>query len=116
MGTEIDRLYTIIRACEEMKEIKSNMSIQSMLTFFTVKLLEHEEGEASVKQLAKRLNTTSSHAAKLVKSHSSTTRYGITGSKLLKTMENPQNRQSTLVKMTPKGQKALHDTTYTSPL
>ena len=116
MTTEMDRLYTIIRACEEMKEINTNMSIHSMLTFFTVKLLEYEEGEATVKQISQRLKITSSAAGKLVKSHSKTTRYGISGSQLLKTMEHPANRQSTLVKFTPKGQKALHDLIFTTPV
>ena len=107
---EIEKLQIIVNALEVMQDLQPNISIQGMLTFFTVRALEFEEGEASVKQLSKRLDTTSSHAAKLVKSHTATTRYGIAGSQLLKTMENPQNRQSTLVQMTVKGRNALSKT------
>jgi hypothetical protein len=106
-GSEMDLVYTIINAIETMKKIQPDMSLQGMLTFYTVKALEFEEGCATVKQISERLSIPSSSAGKLVKSHTLMTRYGVKGSQLLKTMENPSNRQSTLVQMTLQGNKAL---------
>ena len=105
--SELERLYATVQAMEVMKEIQPTISVQAMLSFFYVRILEHEEGEASVKQISQRLSMVSSQAAKAVKSHKAITRNGTVGSRLLKTMENPSNRQSTLVQMTVKGEKAL---------
>lgn len=104
---EVEKLHTVINALEQMQKINGNMSLKGMLTFFTVKLLEYEEGQATVKEVSARLNTSSSGAGKLVKSHTLLTRHGATGSGLLKTMEDPANRQSTRIQFTQKGKDAL---------
>ena len=104
---EVEKLHTVINALEQMQKINGNMSLKGMLTFFTVKLLEYEEGQATVKQVSDRLKTSSSSAGKLVKSHTLLTRHGATGSGLLKTMEDPVNRQSTRIQLTQKGKDAL---------
>ena len=104
---EVKNLHTVINALEQMQKINGNMSLRGMLTFFTVKLLEYEEGQATVKQISQRLKTNSSAAGKLVKSHTFLTRHGTIGSGLLKTMEDPANRQSTRIQFTQKGNEAL---------
>jgi DNA-binding MarR family transcriptional regulator len=106
---ELDRIYFITNAIETMTKIQPTMSPKGMLTFLTMAALEIEEGSVTVKQISERLDTNSSAAGKLVKSHTLATRIGTPGSQLLLTMEDPANRKSTRIKMTVKGSKALRD-------
>ena len=97
-------LTILIDCIEQFRMLDPDMPTQTLLSFLYAQVLEDEEDQATVRQIAVKLHTTSSSASRNILAHTTVNRHR-TG--LVETFENPMKRNEKIIRITPKGERML---------
>jgi len=100
-------LNILIDCIEQFRTLDADMPTQTLLAFLYTKVLEDEEGQATVKEIAGKLRTSSSSASRNILAHTEINRHRKDGTGLVETFENPMKRNEKIIRMTPKGDRFL---------
>tara|TARA_B110001469_G_C9608025_1_gene302377 strand:+ start:527 stop:922 length:396 start_codon:yes stop_codon:yes gene_type:complete len=101
-------LRALIDVVEMFRTLDSDMPTQTMLAFLYTKVVEKENDFATVKCIAKELNTSNSSASRNIIAHTVHNRQLKGGTMLLESFENPRKRNEKVVRLTNKGDKFLN--------
>jgi DNA-binding MarR family transcriptional regulator len=105
--TQRKNLNTFIDCIEQFRTLDADMPTQTLLAFLYAKVLEDEEDQATVRQIAGKLHTTSSSASRNILAHTTINRHRKEGTGLVETHENPMKRNEKIIRITPKGERFL---------
>lgn len=100
-------LNILIDCIEQFRTLDADMPTQTLLAFLYTKVLEDEDGQATVKEIAGKLRTSSSSASRNILAHTEINRHRKDGTGLVETFENPMKRNEKIIRMTPKGDRFL---------
>lgn len=100
-------LSVLIDTIEQFRTLDADMPTQTLLAFLYTKVLQEENDQATVRQIAGKLHTTSSSASRNILAHTTINRHRKEGTGLVETYENPMKRNEKIIRMTPKGERFL---------
>lgn len=100
-------LSVLIDCIEQFRTLDADMPTQTLLAFLYTKVLQEENDQATVRQIAGKLHTTSSSASGNILAHTTINRHRKEGTGLVETYENPIKRNEKIIRMTPKGERFL---------
>lgn len=100
-------LTILIDCVEQFRMLDPDMPTQTLLSFLYAQVLEDEEDQATVRQIAVKLHTTSSSASRNILAHTTVNRHRKEGTGLVETFENPMKRNEKIIRITPKGERML---------
>jgi len=100
-------LGVLIDTIEQFRTLDADMPTQTLLAFLYTKVLQEENDQATVRQIAGKLHTTSSSASRNILAHTTINRHRKEGTGLVETYENPMKRNEKIIRMTPKGERFL---------
>jgi len=100
-------LGVLIDTIEQFRTLDADMPTQTLLAFLYTKVLQEENEQATVRQIAGKLHTTSSSASRNILAHTMINRHRKEGTGLVETYENPMKRNEKIIRMTPKGERFL---------
>ena len=100
-------LTILIDCIEQFRMLDPDMPTQTLLSFLYAQVLEDEEDQATVRQIAVKLHTTSSSASRNILAHTTVNRHRKEGTGLVETFENPMKRNEKIIRITPKGERML---------
>lgn len=106
-NTQRKSLNTFIDCIEQFRTLDADMPTQTLLAFLYAKVLEDEEDQATVRQIAGKLHTSSSSASRNILAHTDVNRHRKDGTGLVETFENPLKRNEKIIRITPKGERML---------
>jgi len=105
--TQRKNLKVLIDTIELFRTLDADMPTQTLLAFLYTKVLEEENDQATVRQIAGKLHTTSSSASRNILAHTTINRHRKEGTGLVETHENPMKRNEKIIRITPKGERFL---------
>ena len=100
-------LGVLIDTIEQFRTLDADMPTQTLLAFLYTKVLQEENEQATVRQIAGKLHTTRSSASRNILAHTMINRHRKEGTGLVETYENPMKRNEKIIRMTPKGERFL---------
>ena len=105
--TQRKNLKVLIDTIELFRTLDADMPTQTLLAFLYTKVVEEENDQATVRQIAGKLHTTSSSASRNILAHTTINRHRKEGTGLVETHENPMKRNEKIIRITPKGERFL---------
>ena len=105
--TQRKNLKVLIDTIELFRTLDADMPTQTLLAFLYTKVLEEENDQATVRQIAGKLHTTRSSASRNILAHTTINRHRKEGTGLVETHENPMKRNEKIIRITPKGERFL---------
>ena len=101
------KITALIEVIERFREHDRNMPTQTLLALLYCRVLEDEEGHATVRNVGIKLDTSKASASRNVLAYTSVNRHHEQGIGFLDTFENPEKRNEKIIRFIDKGKRFL---------